>query len=149
MTAVAPAIRVSAAPARSPRPKPAPARLRVAAPARRISRLGVLAAVVTVGVLVVAVLFHVMLAEGQLRLDGLGHHVAVEQRVYEERRLQVATLSAPQRIVDAARRLGLTLPPDPPVYLEVQGAQVSHAGATQTPSTIAQWKKVKASLGDS
>jgi hypothetical protein len=105
--------------------------------------------VLTVVALIVAVVFHVVLAEGQLELDRLSAEIAKQQQIYEKRRLAVAALSAPERIIDAAARLGLVLPPDPPAYLTVPGAPSPAAGMGNPSTTLGDWKKVKPHLGDS
>jgi hypothetical protein len=145
------AVREHVAPARPPaRAAGAPRRPPIAAvprvtPAR--SRGFAVAAVLTVVALVVAVVFHVILAQGQLELDNLSTRIASAQRVYETRRLAVARLSAPERIIDAASRLGLVLPPDPPTYLFVPGAPTPTSGSNPS-TTLGDWKQVKSHLGD-
>jgi hypothetical protein len=154
-TAVAPARRSPAppprraAPAARPSRAPSPPRpaLRVAArPARRFPLAG-LAIVGTILALVTAVVFHVMLAEGQLELDHLQGQIGHAQTVYEQRRLQVASLSAPSRIIAAAQQRGLVLPTDPATYLWVPGAMPA-ATPTHTASTLGDFEKVKPRLGD-
>jgi hypothetical protein len=98
--------------------------------------------------LVFAVVFHVILAQGQLELDQLSNTITRAQHVYEQRRLQVARMSAPERIITAAGRLGLQLPEAPPTYLTVEGAPVPASGAAQPSTTLNDWKVVKPHLGD-
>jgi len=68
------------------------------------------------GCFVSAVLFglvgvHVMLAQGQFRLDRLNARSAVEEARYQRLRLEVDQLEAPQRIVATAEgRLGMVSP---------------------------------------
>ena len=84
-------------------------------PARRRRRARLV--VVGAGLLVSAglfglVAFHVLLTQGQFRLDRLDAHVADAQAANERLRLQVAQLSSPSRIVAAAQeRLGMVPPP--------------------------------------
>jgi cell division protein FtsL len=104
-------------------PAPAPRRrppLRVVRPderrtvdRRRRARLRV---AVTVFVVVVGlfglVASHVVLTQGQFRLQQLEAEATAEQARYERLRLQVAELESPQRIVAAAQeRLGMVAPP--------------------------------------
>jgi hypothetical protein len=114
----------------------------------RHSRGIAIGAVLTVLALVVAVVFHVVLAQGQLELDKLSSQITQQQQVYEKSRLAVARLSAPERIIDAAARLGLVLPPNPPTYLTVEGAPNPNQGNGNPTSTLGDWKKVKPHLGD-
>jgi cell division protein FtsL len=114
--------------------------------ARRVVVVFVLLA--TVFTLVTAVVFHVVLAQSQLQLDRLDREIAIARREYEQRRLEVSTLSSPQRITQEAQRLGLELPADPPTYLEVPGAPAPQPAAGQTATTLGDWKKVKPHLGD-
>jgi hypothetical protein len=98
--------------------------------------------------LVLAVIFHVVLAQGQLELDHLSTEITRAQNQYEQRRLRVAKLSTPERVIAAAQALGLQLPPDPPVYLSVPGAPVPAGEAAQPSTTLNDWKVVKPHLGD-
>jgi hypothetical protein len=92
--------------------------------------------------------FHVVLAQSQLELDHMSNEIAKAQQTYEKRRLAVARLSAPERIIDEARRLGLALPADPPIYLTVPGAPVPEGDATAPSTATSDWKVVKPHLGD-
>jgi hypothetical protein len=98
--------------------------------------------------LVSAVVFHVILAQGQLQLDHLSREISSARRQYEQRRLQTSILASPQRIIQEAQGLGLVMPPDPPTYLEVPGATAPPAGGGETATTLGDWKKVKPQLGD-
>lgn len=65
---------------------------------------------------------HVMLTQGQFRLDVLRARAASEQSRYERLRLKVAELESPSRIVAAAQeRLGM-VPPPSVTYLSPTGA---------------------------
>src|SRR5215471_18550329 len=77
----------TASTAARPRPRVAstPAR-----PKRGHGRALAIAAIGTVCALVFAVVFHVILAEGQLELDHLSTRIAHAQQIYEKRRLQWA-----------------------------------------------------------
>jgi cell division protein FtsL len=111
-------------------------------------RVAVFVALAIVGALLTAVVFHVVLAQGQLQLDQLDRQIDVERREYEKRRLEAAVLSSPQRIMQEAQRIGLEAPQDPPTYLEVPGAPTEPAGTGETSTTLGEWKKVKSHLGD-
>ena len=107
--------RLAALPQREPSPRPP--RLRVvtaatAAPGRR-RRVLLLGAATTVAVCVglfAVVFFHVLLTEGQVQLDRLQARAEAEQARQERLRLQVAELESPQRVFDAATRLGMVRP---------------------------------------
>jgi hypothetical protein len=103
--------------------------------------------VVVVFVLVSAVLFHVVLAQGQLQLDHLDSRIASERLRYEKLRLTVSTLSSPQRIIEQAEAQGFVIP-DAPIYLEVPGAKVPAGRAVSPATTLGDWEDVKPHLGD-
>jgi cell division protein FtsL len=143
--AIAPVPRVAPRVRSVARAKPA-LRMVPRANARRIVVVFIVLA--TVFTLVTAVVFHVVLAQSQLQLDRLDREISIARREYEQRRLEVSTLSSPQRITQEAHRLGLELPADPPTYLEVPGAPAPPPAAGQTATTLGDWKKVKPHLGD-
>ena len=153
MTQAAPAVgRASAA-----RRAAVPARARpenTARPALRLltytrsGRVATFIVLATVFTLVSAVVFHVILAQGQLQLDKLSRDISVARREYEERRLETSMLASPPRIKQEAQKLGLVMPADPPTYLEVEGAKTPPADSGDTATTLGDWKKVKPHLGD-
>ena len=104
------------APARSPRP---PLRVVEGDPTprpvdrRRRARLRVaVTMVVVVGGLFGLVASHVVLTQGQFRLQQVESRAQEAQARYERLRLQVAALESPERIVAAAQeRLGMVPPP--------------------------------------
>ena len=154
MTQAVPAVG-RASPARRANARPERARPEVASrPALRLAsytRSGRVATFVVLSIiftLVSAVVFHVVLAQGQLQLDSLSREISVARREYEQRRLQTSILASPQRIIQEAGRLGLVQPPDPPTYLEVPGATAPPSGSGETTTTLGDWKKVKPHLGD-
>ena len=128
------------------RPVARPA-LRVTAPRRR-AHVAVFVVVATIFALVSAVVFHVVLAQSQLQLDGLDRKIDTARREYEERRLEVSTLASPQRIIEQAEALGLVMPDNPPSYIVVPGAPTPAAQGGGTATTLDEWKKVKRHLGD-
>ena len=149
--AVRPARRSSVQPARRSATAATRPALRVASQTRvssRSNRVAVFVVLAVVFTLVSAVVFHVILAQGQLELDRLARDINVARREYEQRRLETSTLASPQRIVQEAQQLGLERPPDPPTYLEVPGAPVPPGVAAETATTLGDWKKVKPHLGD-
>jgi len=114
-------------------------------------RTGLLATMLVVGTvlaLVIAVVFHVVLAQHQMELDHINGQIAKEQRAYEKLRLSTASLSAPQRIIQEAERLGLVFPAQPPRYLAVPNAPMPTTGGGATDTTIDGWTKAKPSLGN-
>lgn len=65
---------------------------------------------------------HVLLTQGQFRLDRLRARASSEQARYQRLRLQVAELESPSRIVATAQeRLGM-VPPPSVTYLSPTGA---------------------------
>jgi cell division protein FtsL len=134
------------APLRVPPPEPG-ADLRLVAPGdrarwspRRRRRLVALLCVAAVGVgLFALVASHVVLTQGQFRLDRLQSRAAAEQARYERLRLRVAELEAPSRVVAAAQeRLGM-VPPPGVTYLSPS------AGA---PGPARDWGRGEAAAGD-
>lgn len=109
-------------------------------------RGSVAAVVVTV---LVVVGFHVVMAEGQFRLERLAKDAGREQQRYEGLRLEYAQRAAPQAIVERATKIGM-VPAITPRYVSVPGlpAEGSHGdGPTATPPTVGQdWEKVKPHL---
>lgn len=117
--------RAAVAPRRAPAPAPAPAPrqrppLRVVTPEetrradrRRQARLRIAFMVlVAVGGLFGLVASHVVLTQGQFRLQQVEAKANEQQARYERLRLEVAELESPQRIVAAAQeRLGMVTPP--------------------------------------
>ena len=138
----------------SPRPRtrvapPAASRpaLRVV-PRRYSRRVVVFAVAAAVFTFVTPVVFHVVLAQGQLQLDRLDREIGVARTEYEQRRLHTAVLASPERIIQEAQRLGMEMPADPPTYLTVPGAPAAPSDAGDTATTLGDWKKVKPELGD-
>lgn len=131
MTAPLSSRQARATPASSPRPGSTPARrtappLRVVRPVpRRRRRARLVTVLVSMAVLVSLfglVASHVMLTQGQFRLDTLRTRTASEQARYERLRLEVAELESPSRIVATAQeRLGM-VPPPSVTYLSPSGA---------------------------
>ena len=132
MTAPLSTRRSAAAPA--PRSRPAPRTsppLHVVRPAPRRRRARLVTFLVSLAVVVSLfglVASHVMLTQGQFRLEGLRSRASAEQARYERLRLQVAELESPSRIVATAQeRLGM-VPPPSVTYLSPTGAVSTTAG---------------------
>jgi cell division protein FtsL len=116
-------------------------------------RLALLAtAVLTVGTIFGAAIFHVLLIQSEFRLDLLHKEAAKEEARYEKLRLDVAQLSAPERIVATAQqRLGMVVPPQI-AYLMAPAPQDGRASDTTSedpaaPSLAGGWAEVKPHLG--
>lgn len=116
--------------------------------ASHLGRLGAVLVFATIAVLVLAVVFHVMLAQRQMQLDRLNVQIAKEQRAYEQNRLIEANASSPQQIITKAQGLGLVPPAEPATYLAVPGAPLPSASAGEPSTTIDEYGKVKAELGN-
>lgn len=150
-------MRTATAPVRAPRSTPAPARprhLAVVDPAarkrERRARLGVrLAVAAVVAAVLIVVGFHVMMAEGQLQLEGLDRATKTEQQRYEQLRLMYAQRSAPEAIVERANRLGM-IPATSQRYLSAPGLTAKYStddGSGAKASNLARdWEKVKKHL---
>jgi hypothetical protein len=104
--------------------------------------------VATIAALVLAVVFHVVLAQRQMQLDHTNELIAKEQRTYEQLRLQESMLSSPQRIIQEGERLGLVPPAAPATYLQVPDAPLPSASAGEPSTTIDEYGKVKRELGN-
>jgi cell division protein FtsB len=127
-----------------PRQGPAPDRpLRLALAA---------SAILTVGTIFGAAVFHVVLIQSEFRLDQINKEATKEEARYETLRLDVAQLSAPDRIVATAQqRLGMVVPPQV-AYLMAPAPQDSGAKSAEhddpaAPSLAGGWAEVKPYLG--
>src|SRR3954454_16928740 len=133
-----------ARPARAPRPDAAPApgerphlqvvpSRYVAARARRkrARRLVVLTGAGITAVLFGVVAFHVVLTQNQLDIQHLSSEADVASVKQQQLRLQAAQLESPERVVDAAQKLGM-VPPATVRYLSPDGAPTTKP----TPTTI-------------
>ncbi|HMC81251.1 MAG TPA: hypothetical protein VKO35_11965 [Acidimicrobiia bacterium] len=122
------------------------------APDRPLRLALVAGAVLTVGTIFGAAIFHVLLIQSEFRLDQLNKEAAKEEARYEKLRLDVAQLSAPERIVATAQqRLGMVVPPRV-AYLMAPAPQDSRGGGAEpddpaAPSLAGGWAEVKPHLG--
>lgn len=109
------------APSSRERPR-RPGHLRVVAPAGQIRRRVTPATGVVLTALVFVVLFAIAIAntvlvQGQIHLDGLDDQLTSEQARYQDLRKSVAEMESPERVVAAAKELGMVAPDDL-VYLQ-------------------------------
>ncbi len=111
-------------------------------------RLALLAtAMLTVGTIFGAAIFHVLLVQSEFRLDRLNKEAAKEEVRYEKLRLDVARLSAPERIVASAQqRLGMVVPPQV-AYLMAPVPPTGSPDDPAAPSLAGGWAEVKPHLG--
>jgi cell division protein FtsL len=159
------ATQVQRAPRRAPTPAPVPSPkpkgrppLRVVGeeePRRTVDRrrrarlLTGLTVFVVVGGLFGLVASHVVLTQGQFRLEQVEKKAADEQARFERLRLQVAQLESPERVVAAAQeRLGMVPPPGVKYLSPVGTVDGSSAAATAEDSLAAghDWTTVKRHL---
>ncbi|HEX5614171.1 MAG TPA: hypothetical protein VFZ83_03355 [Acidimicrobiia bacterium] len=125
------------------------ARLRVAddlvAHRRRVRALVALGAVSAALSLFLLVAFSVFVVNGQFTLERLERQREEEQLRYEQLRLEVATRSAPQTIVQRARAMGLVEPTEVQ-FVEAPGAVPDDPADDPTSHTLASWDEVKDKL---
>jgi cell division protein FtsL len=99
--------------------------------------------------LIMAVGFHVFVAQGQLQIDQLEGEVGEQQHRYEQLRLDVARLASPERITARAAELGMVASTEPPVTVTVPGDPTTALPPPpdSTATTLAEsWPKVKQHL---
>lgn len=92
------------------------------------------------------VAFHALLAQSQVAIDNLERRTSAAERSYEQARYEHARLSAPQRIVERAKALGLVAPAVPPTAITVDQAP---APPDATSPTLQGASEVKRTLGTS
>ena len=86
------------------------AALSIVTPAKRgfpTRAVTVVAVAIVFGSMLISAVFHSVLVSGQNNIDDLSHEIEIEQKRLELDRLQLATLSSPERIATAAEDLGL------------------------------------------
>ena len=94
------------------------------------------------------VAFTAITARTQFRLERVEHQANEAEAQYHRRRLEVATLESPQRIVDEARRLGM-VQPDKVTYLApTSETTATDAAVPEAPVTggSPSWNEVKPHL---
>jgi cell division protein FtsL len=94
---------------------------------------------------------HVVLTQGQFRLDRLQARATEQQARYEQLRLQVAELESPERIVAVAQeRLGMVSPGAVTYLAPTSSAATTPAVEKRTPGTATgpstSWSQVKPHL---
>ncbi len=131
-----PAVRRPAGADRPARPeRRRPRRLRVVASrSRRRWPFAVFATLLVGGLLVAVVAAQALVAQNSFRLQDLQARLTQLQQAGDELRLRVALDTAPGRIADEARKLGLRLPPSDDVYsLPVAGPAMGRTGSRTPP----------------
>jgi len=124
----------------------APGELSPRARRRRARILAALTAALVLAGLFGLVAFHVALTEGQLQLDRLQQRATDERDEYDRRRLQVAELEAPERVVAAAQqRLGMVSPPGV-TYLSPSGVRTQPPATNTHDQDHTAWPRIKAGL---
>lgn len=110
-----------------------------AGPSRRRSRTPVVAGVgvlVTVFVALLGlVVFHTVLVQNQSQIDGLDEQLTLERERIKDRRLEIAELESPERVIAVAESEGLVVPDDV-VMLEAVQPEIAN-GVPRTASTPA------------
>lgn len=146
----------SARPARRPQgPAPARPQLRVVESgqdaARRRRRRARRRALVVVAVVAAGlfglVVSHVVLTQGQFRLEHLQARAALEQARYERLRLQVAELESPARIVAAAQERLRMVPPPGVTYLSPSGPSSGRTATRAADGGVAGRRSAEAAVG--
>lgn len=127
-----------------------PLRVERAAPTRR--RVGVVAGALLFAVVLAGnVSVHASTTQGQFELERLQDSARQREAAYQQLRLEVADLQAPDRIVEQARRLGMVEPAKvtylTPTATTSSSEDRSTPSAADPPSEAAQsWGRVKPHL---
>jgi cell division protein FtsL len=95
--------------------------------------LTLLSVAMVVGALLVVVVGHAMLANGQVRMAGIEHQLTLEQSAHHQIELQVAQLQTPSRIVAAALGEGQMVHPSSVIELPYVSLTTPLATPTVTP----------------
>jgi len=109
---------------------------------RRARRFGAALSVIVFVAVFGVVAAHVVLTQRQFRLESLEREASDQEAQYEQLRLEVAQLEAPERIVAAAQQLGM-VPPAAVTYLASSRAS---APSEQQQSPSGEWATVKSHL---
>ena len=105
---------------------------------RRRTRFAVWgSALLTAVALFVLVAFHVHAVQQSFAIDRLSEQHHAEELRYERLRAEVATLSSPPAVVDAAEKLGMQ-PPPIVEYVEAPAAAPNGTAPDRTSSTLAE-----------
>ncbi|HMC67836.1 MAG TPA: hypothetical protein VKJ07_01670, partial [Mycobacteriales bacterium] len=100
---------------------------------KRARRLVVLAGAGITAALFGVVAFHVVLTQNQLDIQHLSSEADAASVKQQQLRLQAAQLESPERVVDAAQKLGM-VPPATVRYLSPDGAPTAKPTATTIPA---------------
>ncbi|MBV9040013.1 MAG: hypothetical protein JOZ68_03360 [Acidimicrobiia bacterium] len=104
---------------------------------RRARRVVVLTGVAIAAALFGVVAFHVVLTQNELAIQHLQSRADAASVKQQQLRLQVAELESPERVVDAAQKLGM-VPPVTVHYLSPDGPTGAPVPAPEvTPTTVA------------
>lgn len=112
------------APRATPQQAPAPRRLQVVGNSRRAMRFGVVLGIALFGVMFAVTAFQTKLAENQLQIDRTEEQIAAQRELYDQLRLQSATLRAPERLTTDAKALGMQ-PAGPVEFVPVDPAAIA------------------------
>jgi cell division protein FtsL len=145
------------APSRAPRPTAAPPsrQLRVVAGGRRAVRFGVVLGVALFGVMFAVTAFQTRLAENQLQVDETEQAIAEQRKLYDQLRMESATLRSPQRLTEEATKLGMVpagnvefVETDPSAIaaVEVATADLDDEQALAPPGPFEDYGTVKAGV---
>jgi cell division protein FtsL len=108
-----------------------------ASPARRRSKAPVLAGVGLLATVFLAlfglVVFHTVLLQNQSQIDGLDEQLTQEREQIKDRRLEVAELESPERVIAVAEAEGLVIP-DEVVMLDAVPAVPPERAVGPTPA---------------
>lgn len=119
---------------------------------RLTPRVRITSLVLTISVFLFGlVAFHVVLSQGQFKLEKLEAKASQQQEQYERNRLQVAQLESPSRITsEATERLGLvpadTVTPVTPEASDMPTTPSGQSGQQASSTDPGQWSKVKPHL---
>jgi hypothetical protein len=121
-------------PARPERRRHRRLRAIVTSPSRRRWPFVLFSVLLVGGLLVAVVAAQALVAQNSFRLQDMQQRMYRLQQDHDDLRLRVALDSAPGRIADEARKLGLRLPPSNDVYsLPVAGPAMGRTGSRTPP----------------
>jgi hypothetical protein len=113
----------------------------------RARRAVVFGTLITALAVFTIVAFHVMLAQGQVRLARLQTELSGAERDYQQARYAHAQAASPERIVAKATEIGLVTPDRPPVAVAVPDPAAPSTGGSGS-RTLDGYAAVKKSLAD-
>ena len=122
---------------------------------RRAIRFGVVLGIGLFGLMFAVTAFQTRLAENQLEVDRTEQEIAEQRKLYDQLRMESATLRAPQRLTEEATKLGMGparnvefVDTDPAVVaqVEVATADLDDAQALAPPDPFEDYAAVKAGV---